>query len=417
MLREVLKRVEELATQESGATMQLTSQVISLQAELTESRTAAQASAKAEADVRARLQATEAKLAESERQATAHQAQLKTRIQAMESETKNAVDQLEAAAKRREAEWGRSSERLTTELATVERLGSMLASLSSALTQLDPSVWQHVLAEGRRGAGGSPVDFGVGAGLVEMRALMGALQQQLNASGRQEHLPASLEVQRLLAENRQLAEENVRLRLLVGDDDDTSEPNVDIAMALLRAIKTELASASAGSGAKAHADGPRQSPKPESSFEFKEISGMGSRSQSRASNQKAVPADDDDDDDDDSVLRSALRLQTDEASALRARVETLEAELARAIAHSRSLSVGIKNSPSTPSQRIREIEVQRVLQHPFARRAARKHDLSALRRTSPKRLTARKPRCWARSPTWRRSSRSPRARAAATSRT
>jgi hypothetical protein len=384
MLREVLKRVEELATQESGTTMQLTSQVISLQAELTESRTAAQASAKAEADVRARLQATEAKLAESERQATAHQAQLKTRIQAMESETKNAVDQLEAAAKRREAEWARSSERLTTELATVERLGSMLASLSSALTQLDPSVWQHVLAEGRRGAGGSPVDFGVGAGLVEMRALMGALQQQLNAPGRPEHLPASLEVQRLLAENRQLAEENVRLRLLVGDDDDTSEPNVDIAMALLRAIKTELASASAGSGAKAHADGqqPRQSPKPESSFEFKEISGVGSRSQSRASNQKAVPVDDDDDDD-ESVLRSALRLQTDEASALRTRVETLEAELARAIAHSRSLSVGIKNSPSTPSQRIREIEVQRFVQHPFARRAAR--NVSCLRCAGPHR--------------------------------
>jgi hypothetical protein len=156
-------------------------------------------------------------------------------------------------------------------------------------------------------------------------------------------------------------------------------------MALLRAIKTELASASAGSGAKAHADGPRpqQSPKPESSFEFKEICGVGSRSQSRASNQKAVPADDDDDDDDDSVLRSALRLQTDEASALRARVETLEAELARAIAHSRSLSVGIKNSPSTPSQRIREIEVLRFVQHPFSRRAAR--NLSCVRCAGPHR--------------------------------
>jgi hypothetical protein len=56
----------------------------------------------------------------------------------------------QAAALLRETEWARKSERLTTELATVERLGSMLASLSSTLKQLDPSVWQSVQAGSRQ---------------------------------------------------------------------------------------------------------------------------------------------------------------------------------------------------------------------------------------------------------------------------
>ena len=81
--------------------------------------------------------------------------------------------------------------------------------------------------------------------------------------------------------------QNVRLRLLVGDDDDASEPTVDIAMALLRAIKTELSLASLQAAAAAGLGSARKSPDargplPESSFEFSEAMHAGGRSQSRA---------------------------------------------------------------------------------------------------------------------------------------